>query len=428
MRRKAAAIVQQREGWYGLTFTVKDRSIGDLDLYSGRSLDELRSVVGRNTYGLALENGSAYLFNLVFPFSDRRKIRLVIGSELEQRLPFSVDDMEVGFVETGRGRVLAATLPKAVANELRRDSQMRITTVQSLATLYALRWFRLVPDEDFVFVHMNEKAIVVMAFKGSDLYLLRQFFHSPETDSLGEVFAEMARDREFIPTSYVMIGDNGEAEVARERLESRFDVRIQTPSLRYTLDAADIPEWYWPGIGAALMSIRPKGQLNLTSKKGGYSLFSSKTGVSVCAGLASLGLLASGLSYFDYSMKQRAYAYLAGEPGRIYRTAFPKSPPPRDPIVMFKEKIKALDKEPGSVTATASPLALLNELSSKVSPELDVKVSEFSSDDKEFSITGTTVSFAALEKIKVRRSRRFRPEAMSLGSAGAASAAGSRST
>ena len=58
-------------------------------------------------YGIGLENGSAYLFNLTFPFSDKSKVKLVIANELEERVPVAMDDMVVDFVKSGQGRRLA---------------------------------------------------------------------------------------------------------------------------------------------------------------------------------------------------------------------------------------------------------------------------------------------------------------------------------
>lgn len=67
---------------------------------------------------------------------------------------------------------------------------------------------------------------------------------------------------------------------------------------------------------------------------------------------------------------------------------------------MFREKIRLLDKDPGSIAVGADPLAVLNEISARIGPDIDVKISEFASDEKEFTMSGTTVSFASMEKIK----------------------------
>jgi hypothetical protein len=400
LRRKAAAIVQHKGGWYGITFVTRGREIAELNLYSDLNLIDLRKIVAGYNYTMALENGSAFLFELTFPFSDKSKIRLVIGNELEERIPVSVDDMEISFVLSGKGRVLASALTKTLASELREDRHLQSTTIQGLAALYALRWFRLIPREDFVFVHMNGNAVLVMAYKEDNLYSLRQFFRSPDSNSLMEVFESIVSDEEFHPASFIMIGDNEDLDHERERLERRFGIAIQTPSLQQTLENEDIPEWSWPGIGAALMSLGTGGQLNLTGKRNGHPLLSSGTGVYASAALACIGVLACGLSYFDYAMKKNTYTYLASEPARIYKTVFPKSPPIRDPVFAMDQKIKALEKQPGSVDSIANPLAMLNEISRRIPADIDVKVNEFSMDEKEFTLSGTTVSFAVLEKIQ----------------------------
>ena len=77
-------------------------------------LAELRAALAGEAYGMAVDNGSGYLFLLTFPFSDKGKIKMVLGGELEQRLPVSVDDLAIDFVETAKGSVLAAAVPKAL--------------------------------------------------------------------------------------------------------------------------------------------------------------------------------------------------------------------------------------------------------------------------------------------------------------------------
>ena len=50
-------------------------------------------------------------------------------------------------------------------------------------------------------------------------------------------------------------------------------------------------------------------------------------------------------------------------------------------------------------------LALFDDISSKIDPQIDVRLSEFVSDEKEFAIAGTTVSFASIDKIKAALER-----------------------
>ncbi len=398
--RQASAIIQWKEGWCGVTFELRQKEITGLTLYPDKSISELEKTFEESGYGIGLENGSAYLFNLSFPFSDERKIRLVIANELEERLPVAVDDMVVDFIEIGRGRVLAGAMTRSSSNGSISNKHVRITTIQSLAVLHALRWFDKVHNKDFVFVHMNGNAVVVMAFKDDSLYFLRQFFHSPLSSSLHDTFSQIRADRLFTPRSYIMVVDSEEGAKVKEYLEDTFQIDVETPRLRETLGSEDGPDWLWAAVGTALLSLKPKGQLDFTEQKRRYTFLSTKAGFYVAAGLASLGILTYGLLYADYYFKQRTYQYLTSEPGRLYRLSFPKSPPVKDPSRIFKDKIRALEQAPDAVTATITPLTVLDEISKKIGPDIDVKVNEFSSDDKEFTISGTTVSFAAIEKIK----------------------------
>ena len=114
-----------------------------------------------------------------------------------------------------------------------------------------------------------------------------------------------------------------------------------------------------------------------------------------------MSLLVLGLSSFDFYLKNRTYDYLSSEPNRIYRTVFPKAPPVKDVVRTFEERIQRLNREEGvGKENEANPLSLLDQISSNIDPKIDVRLSEFVADDKEFAIAGTTVSFASIDKIR----------------------------
>jgi hypothetical protein len=223
----------------------------------------------------------------------------------------------------------------------------------------------------------------------------------PQSDGLTDAVREMLNNKDFNPLSWIMISDSEDAASLKEEIEKTFHLHIDTPRLGRLLHNGEAPEWLWPGIGAALLSIKPKGEINLTGLRQQYAFLSTKAGLRISAALAALGLFVLGLFYLDYYFKERTYRYLSSEPMRIYKLAFPKSPPVKDTVKAFRDKIKALEAEPGSIGAANNPLAVLDQISSKIPADLDVKVHEFVSDEKEFTISGTTVSFASVEKIKV---------------------------
>jgi len=401
LRKRGAAIIPRNGGWCGVALSAREGKIADLRIIEKDDLSELRAEFADDGYGMAVDNGSGYLFMLTFPFSDKRRIKLVVGGELEERLPVSVDDLAIDFVETVKGSVLAAAVPKALTEGIAEDKRLRITTMQAVAVLHALRWLNVIYLGDFVFLHQNGTTMIVMGFKGDGLCYLRQFFHTPQSDALDEAISEIAADKTLSPRAYFLVSDSGDAQQIKQHLEVKFHIHVEMPSLRKVLMNEAAEDWLWPAVGTALLSIAPKGRLNLTGERHSAGLFLfTKTALYGSAALACAGIIMAVLFSLDHYFKESAYEYLVAEQNRLYRLSFPKSPPVREPVKMFREKIRLLDKNPGAIAVGANPLAVLNEISAGIGPDIDVKVSEFASDEKEFTMSGTTVSFASIEKIK----------------------------
>lgn len=401
MTKTAAAIVQHKEAWYGLSLTVKDREVGDIKLFEGHALDELKLLLDKQPLGIALDNASGYLFKLAFPFSGRRKIGLVISGELEGMLPFPVEEMLIGFQEMGaEGNVLAAAVPRAACIDFNGNKRTRAVTFQSLAVLRALRWFKRTHQGDLVFINCSGNTTVIMAFKGPELVHLRQFVRSAQSSTLTDALQEISAEGDFDRATYIMVSDD-DTLAERHVIELALGISVEVPVSDEYVSGEALPAWAWAGIGAALIALEPKGEVNLSGEQ--YSAISvpARTALYVAVGLAGLSLILLGLASLDYYFKQRTYQYLSAEPGRLYRTAFPKAPPVKDVARTFEERIRKLDREQGlSAEPAAQPLALLNEISSRIEPQIDVKLSEFLADEKEFALAGTTTSYASLDKIK----------------------------
>ena len=90
-----------------------------------------------------------------------------------------MDDLTIDFVETGRGNVLAAAIPKSLSEELKTRKRLRVTTIQSIAVLHALRFFKVIHHGDFVFFHRNGDAMVIMCFKNDSLNYVGSFSTPP---------------------------------------------------------------------------------------------------------------------------------------------------------------------------------------------------------------------------------------------------------
>jgi hypothetical protein len=401
LRKTASAIVQDQEGWYGLTLTATDREISDVKVHSGYNLDELKEMFDKEPCGVALDDAAGYLVNLNLPFKGRRKISLVIGGQLEEILPFPIEDMVVDFQELSTdGAVLAAAVPRSVLPNIDGKRQIRTVSLHSLAALHALEWFKILPQENAVFLNCTGNSTVIMTFQRHRLVHLRHFFRSPQAGATISALKEIAEQTGLSDARYLMVGGE-DGPLEKELLQRALGITIELLTLDDYIIGENLRAQSWAGLGAALMALNPKGEINLSGER--YRPFSgsSRLGLYVTGGLAGLSLLVLGLSSLDLYLKQRTYDYLSSEPNRIYRTAFPKAPPVKDVVRTFEERIGRLDREEGGARENeANPLVLLDEISGKIDPQVDVRLSEFVADDKEFAIAGTTVSFASIDKIR----------------------------
>lgn len=400
MTIRTGAIVQTGQKYIAVSFTLRKREISDVRAYEGQALDDLKENLEGHPYGVALDNSSGYLFNLTFPFSGKRRIGMVIKSEMEELLPFPTEDMAIDFKETHKGAILAAAVHKSVTLEASGSKNVRYIGLQSLSALYALKWAGRLPLKDYLFVHFNGDAVVILGIKEGKVSYLRQFICNEEGDSFNQAFTEILAEPEYHPAMCVLVSDSEDTDSRKELIEKNHGIHVNIPSLRETVSSSAVPQWLWSGLGAALLALSPKGEINFAAQNKVRLFGTSKIVFYSLGCLAGLALLVWGLFYLNFSLKQSAYEYLDSQPVQIYKSLFPKSAQIRDVARSFQDKIRGLERQsPLGVNGT-SVLDLLNDLSSKIDPQIDVKINDFTVDEKEFTFSGTTVSFAALDKIK----------------------------
>ncbi len=393
--------MQDKEGWYGLTLTATDRDISDVRVYPGSSLDELKNLFDKQPCGVALDDATGYLFNLNLPFKGRRKIGLVLGGQLEEMLPSPIDEMVLDFQELGAdGAILAAAIPRSSVTDLGATKDVRNVSLQSLAALYAVRCFKLLPPEHVVFIHCTGNSAVIMVFDGQRLIHLRHFFRSSQAAATISALREIADLTDLSDARYLMIGAE-DGPIEQQSIETALGITVELLELSDYISGENVQGQSWAGVGSALMALNPKGEIDLSMERHRPLSDSDRLGLYLTAGLAGVSLLALGLCSLDLYLKQRTYSFLSSEPNRIYRAAFPKVPPVRDVVRTFEEKIESLNGTVGNERRNEnSALSLLDEISGKIEAQLDVKLSEFSFDEKEFAVAGTTISFVSIDKIK----------------------------
>jgi hypothetical protein len=403
LKQKASAIFQYGDRWYGLEFEVQKKSLENFTFYTDKGLDELKDICRNSICGISLGSSSGYIVGFRFPFSGSRKIAMVIDAEMEELLPFPMDDMVVDFEEFGGGNVLAAAVPKTLVDPADWGKQVRSITLNAVAAAYGLRWFQGTPHHRYVVVYTEGGTAVMMAYNEGTLHTVRQFFHAGEAPVVREAIKGMRDDPLFLPEAYYLIGDDGDGAGLFMEVAKELNIRIEVPSLkRFMKVEEETPQFFWTGIGSALLALSPGKGINfLGGARSGFTL-ANKAILYATGALAGISVIVAGISYIDLVLQSRTYRYLGDEQTRIYREVFPNAPPVKDIGKMFEDKIMAIDREAtvSGPNTGLSPLGILAEMSGKIDTQIDVKLSEYTWDETEFSITGTTVSYAAAEKIK----------------------------
>lgn len=404
MKRELASLVQLHDGWRGASFLIEKNSVKNVKIYNNIDPEHARDAMNGLPVYVSLETSLSYFVHLKFPFTGKRKIELVLNSELSGLLPVELNEVIVDFKEIGKGNVLAVALPKDDAVGLKMVKNLKGVTVNAIAALHALKWFSAVAQNDFVFIHIDGNNATIIAQRKGSLNYLRQFYYSEEnTINLYSAINEIKGDAEFINVPFYMIYSfaKGDVETIKEEIEKKFNIKIKIPSLNKYIESNDCPEWLWAAIGSSLIAL-DSTEINLVQQKEKGLGFSMDKLLMVFGVVAAASVLVFTLFFLNLYFKKSIFKFFTTEQQNIYKTVFPKSPPIKDIVSGFQDKIRLLDRElAGSgVRSTVPALKILAEISAKIDKQIDVKLNEFVYDENELSISGTTVSFKDVEKIK----------------------------
>lgn len=402
MRKKALALVRHNDTFCAVGFTATGRQLINIELHKNKEPAELKEFFRDSRYAVSLSESSSFMVLLQFPFSGREKIGLVIDHELDSILPADAEDLTMDFQEIGKGNVLSVSIQNSALEDFKDDKNINLITTNSLSALHALRWLNIIREPDYTFLNIDGSIVSVMTFIGGQLRYVRQFFYFPESDSLMEALEDLFGRKELGHAPVYMVDNRPGAAAEKERIERAFARSVEMPSVEPYTGADRGYEWLWSGIGAALLSSNPKDEINFAAGRKRRSLSINRSMFISSGAIAALCLLIFSLFYFNYHMKLRVFSFLAGEQTRVYRSAFPRAAPVKDIGKAFENRVKGIDRELHGVGVDlqATPLQILAEISNGIDDEIDVKLNEFVCDDKEFGITGTTTSFASVEKIK----------------------------
>ena len=333
---------------------------------------------------------------LHFPFNDRKRLEKALPFELEDSLPYALDDVVIDHLVVGeiakdgkaKGEtpVLGILLPKKVLRQqldvLAAGGLDPQAIVPSLIGLAAVS--RMVPTEG-----------VVLLIVGNDLCL-----KNGESILAFRSFSAQA---------------TGGAVHTLQALETVHGVKVEK-----VLVLGSDPPAGWGDLGIALEHVVPEyngkkveepvslgialsGEINF--RKGEYAYRLADEGTRkrkrtlIIAGALAALLAITNLGV-KFSVVQSGYGKLDREIKGIYQQLFPQEPMPGDPLRYLRDKLANARKQFGVLGSGSSALDAMRAVTEGVPKEVRVSFGEFNLEGDRLKLQGDAPSFESVDKIK----------------------------
>jgi len=370
---------------------------------------------------------------LKIPFKDSKKIRMVLPFELEPTVPFPVDDLVIDFIDLQSGRqedktdLIAVAIPKSELNpyiEILTGIKMdpEIVTISGLPSAQYVA-SQTGPDEDQLFLEVNEAISTLFIVGGGRIKLVRSFPTPIAADTRAESVSAFVRrtltayselyQPDFRPLDIVMTGSglNGskfDSDVARDLNLPAARLNI-SGSLNIPIDDEDVNPWE-PGLmdGAlslALMEIEGIGGLNF--HKGQFAakkIFVKhkknwiKTGILAAAVIV---LLLFNLITESYTLNKQLAQY-DQQIRSIFQATFPQEKIV-DPFQQMQINVQEAKKDAALQSAVGPQIRsidILNEISKRIPETITVDITRMVISPETVIISGNTDTFNSVEEIK----------------------------
>lgn len=335
-----------------------------------------------------------------FPFSDRKRIEKALPFEMEDSVPFSLEDIVLdhmilvkGQAARGEGvkvtEALGIALPKDV---LRRHLELLAAAgidpqviVPSYAGLHAVS--NMMKTEGCTLLVCGRDLCLK---SGDSVKAIRGFTSSGPTMGIRHTLHSLETEHKERVERAVLLSDD--AAVQAELVEMGIGIEHASPELNGR--KADDPV----SLGLAF-----SGDVNF--RKGGFSYRLADAGLRkrrrtlYFAGAAAAILAVVNLGVKLY-LAQTGYGRLDAEIKALYHQTFPDSRIAGDPVRLMRDKIEEAKKKLGVLGAGTSALDAMKAVTEGIPKELNVNFLEFNLEGELLKLQGEALSFESVDRIK----------------------------
>lgn len=405
-----------------------------------QELIEAQRLRAADTVLVTLPTQKAVLRNLVFPFTDPRRIRQVLKGALEEHMPFDPEDVVADFQPiSARHTRETPLLVGAVPQELVETQLNRFQEVGLEPTILDLDVFALANatllgapslGNHAVCIDLNPtRTLITMLYRGTAVFArsLARGLPSPDVplddvaNRLGKQIqhtlyaCENTLKQSYEPDMVLLSGSDGN-QIGRlaAALEAELDLRTEVwhiASEHYKPGKPPLPPGeqasYAVAFGAALRGLhRQAVGLNLRQER-----FALHRDIQELRGrLIGLGvilILVAGLGlfslYLNNRFKSQRYTKLNQEIARVFRKTLPDTRMVQ-PTFQMQGKIREIEERLrafGGVTgAQLSGLQILREISARIPASITVNIDTLTITTNTTDLSGTTTSYPDVDRLK----------------------------
>jgi general secretion pathway protein L len=374
--------------------------------------------------------------NLQVPFSNSKKIRMVLPFELEPTLPYQIDDLFIDFqtidtVESGeKTALIAAAVEKSQLNPyiealaaFKIDPE--VVTVSGLPVALCLA-SQSDPGEDQLFIEIDEKSSTLFAIADGQIRLIRSFAIPTVSSSRSQVICtqiqrtlaafEEIELSNFQPTDLFITGSGLNDAKEAKYIAAKLKIPVKAVNLanRLNIPVETHAGFPWKqtrmdnALALALMEIEDLEGLNFHKGQFEVQKFLAKnksqvvkTGILAAAVLV---LLLFNIVVESYTL-QRRISRLDHQITEIYKSTFPEVKKIQDPYLEMQAKLKQAKKKSVFQSETGPhvrSIDILNNISERISKETVVDITRLDIRPQNVSVSGNTDTFNSVDDIKGR--------------------------
>ena len=336
-----------------------------------------------------------------FPFADRKRLEKALPFEVEDSIPFPLEDVVMDHIVLGRDKtekddgqkqetpVLAIMLPKDV---LKRHLELLASAgidpqviVPSYVGLYAVSNMIRTEDSNLLICGMD-----LCVIRGAAVKSIRSFSDCGVTGGLRHtLLAIETEQKERVEKASLLCGDGA---VQAALAEMGITVVQVVPELRGKKSADPV------SLGLALTE-------EINFRKGEFTYHLADEGARrrkltvVVAGAIAVMLLAVNLGVKIY-MVRTSYGKLDREIMEIYRQTLPDAKATADPVRQLRSSLAEARKKFGVLGTGGSALDVMKTVTDDIPKEIRVSFQEFDLEGDRLKLQGDAGSFDSVDKIK----------------------------